>query len=234
VKEAEIRAAEQDCARLVTGYCQAADCDDVEAFVALFTTDAQWSRPDGSTVRGHDEMREYFAARPGNVVSAHVCSNILVEVTGQTRRQDALCPLCTETARWMALPPCWLHRSPSWRPGRVRAHRARLADSPPPIPDPLREPVTAMSNYGKVVTALGLSPEKSAEENSTDLRPSPDHCKARQIWAIAGNRPVVGVGDYTATRGTAGRTDRRPSTMSSGAWADTSPSMTMPGPAPVT
>lgn len=82
MKEAEIRAAEQDCARLVTGYCQAADRDDVEAFVALFTTDGQWSSPDGSTVRGHDEMRAYFAARPGNVVSAHVCSNILVEVTG--------------------------------------------------------------------------------------------------------------------------------------------------------
>ncbi|WP_445183584.1 nuclear transport factor 2 family protein [Pseudonocardia sp. Cha107L01] len=82
MNKAEIRAAEQDCARLITGYCQAADCDDVEAFVALFTTDAKWSSPTGSTVHGHDEMREYFAARPGNVVSAHICSNILVEVTG--------------------------------------------------------------------------------------------------------------------------------------------------------
>jgi hypothetical protein len=81
VNEAEIRAAEQDCARLITGYCQAADCDDVEAFVALFTTDAEWSSPTG-IVRGHDQMREYFAVRPGNVVSAHICSNILVEVTG--------------------------------------------------------------------------------------------------------------------------------------------------------
>jgi len=33
VTEAEIRAAEQDCARLIAGYCQAADCDDVEAFI---------------------------------------------------------------------------------------------------------------------------------------------------------------------------------------------------------
>jgi uncharacterized protein (TIGR02246 family) len=82
MKDAEIRAAEQDCARLVTGYCQAADCGDVEAFVALFTTDGQWASPDGSTVRGHDQMRAYFAARPGNLVSAHVCTNILVEVTG--------------------------------------------------------------------------------------------------------------------------------------------------------
>jgi hypothetical protein len=81
VNEAEIRAAEQDCARLITGYCQAADCDDVEAFVALFTTDAEWGSPTG-IVHGHDEMREYFAARPRNVVSAHICSNILVEVTG--------------------------------------------------------------------------------------------------------------------------------------------------------
>jgi ketosteroid isomerase-like protein len=83
VKEAEIRAAEQDCARLVTGYCQATDRGDVEAFVALFTTDARWPSPDGRTVRGHDEMRAYFAARPGNVVSAHVCGNILIEVTGE-------------------------------------------------------------------------------------------------------------------------------------------------------
>ena len=80
--EAEIRAAEQDCARLIAVYCQAADCDDVEAFVALFTTDAEWSSPTGSIVHGHDEMREYFATRPGNVVSAHICSNVLVEVTG--------------------------------------------------------------------------------------------------------------------------------------------------------
>jgi hypothetical protein len=27
-------------------------------------------------------MRAYFAARPGNVVSAHVCSNILIDVIG--------------------------------------------------------------------------------------------------------------------------------------------------------
>jgi hypothetical protein len=27
-------------------------------------------------------MRQYFAARPGNVVSAHISTNILVEVTG--------------------------------------------------------------------------------------------------------------------------------------------------------
>jgi ketosteroid isomerase-like protein len=82
VNEAETRAAEQDCARLVTGYCQAADCDDVDAFVALFTADAEWSSPDGSIVHGHDAMRDYFASRPGNVTSAHVCSNVVVEVTG--------------------------------------------------------------------------------------------------------------------------------------------------------
>jgi hypothetical protein len=52
----------------------------------LFTKDAEWSRPDGSTVRGHDEVREYFAASLGNIVSAHVCSNILIKVTGATGR----------------------------------------------------------------------------------------------------------------------------------------------------
>jgi uncharacterized protein (TIGR02246 family) len=82
VNEVDIRAAEQDCARLITGYCQATDRDDVEAFVALFTTDGEWTSPTGSIVQGHDQMRQYFAARPGNVVSAHICSNILVEVTG--------------------------------------------------------------------------------------------------------------------------------------------------------
>ena len=82
MNEAELRAAQQDCVRLINGYCQAADTDDLEAFVGLFTKDAEWIRADGSTVTGHDALRAYFAARPADVVSAHVSSNALVEVTG--------------------------------------------------------------------------------------------------------------------------------------------------------
>lgn len=82
MNDADRRAAEQDCARLVVGYCHAADHDDAASFVALFTADAQWSRPNGSTVTGHDAMREYFATRPAHVVSRHICTNVLIQVTG--------------------------------------------------------------------------------------------------------------------------------------------------------
>ena len=51
MNEVDIRAAEQDCTRLITGYCQATDRDDVEAFVALFTTDGEWTSPTGSIVK---------------------------------------------------------------------------------------------------------------------------------------------------------------------------------------
>lgn len=82
MNEAETRAAEHDCVRLINGYSRAADTDDIEAFVALFTTDGEWIRPDGSSSRGHDAIRAYMAARPPGVLSVHIDSNALVEVTG--------------------------------------------------------------------------------------------------------------------------------------------------------
>jgi uncharacterized protein (TIGR02246 family) len=80
--ETAIWAAERDCTRLILGYCQAADTNDIEAFAGLFTEDAEWVRPDGSTVTGQEAIRAYFAARPAGVVSAHISTNALVEVTG--------------------------------------------------------------------------------------------------------------------------------------------------------
>lgn len=82
MNEAGSRAAERDCTRLILGYCQATDTNDIEAFVGLFTEDAEWIRPDGSTVTGQEGIRAYFAARPAGVVSTHISTNALVEVIG--------------------------------------------------------------------------------------------------------------------------------------------------------
>jgi hypothetical protein len=179
VKEAEIRAAEQDCARLITGYCQAADCDDVEAFVALFTTDAEWSSPTGSIVRGHDEMREYFAARPGNVVSAH-----LQQPPGRGDR-GKLGDGTLSVHRVPRRRGGWRSRRPSsttrhrGEPGRVRAHRARLADSPPPIPGPLRETVTGLGGRRCHIHAV-----TQPSARSEDLR-CPDRTGGPPRWGPA-------------------------------------------------
>ena len=75
--------AEAACRRLVVAYCWAFDTFDVERFIALFCADAQWQRPSGECVVGHAALRESFARRNAAVVLRHVCSNVLVTVTGE-------------------------------------------------------------------------------------------------------------------------------------------------------
>ena len=136
MNEAESRAAQHDCTRLINGYCQATDTDDLEAFAGLFTKDAEWIRPDGSTLTGDDAIRAYFAARPAGVVSAHVSSNALIEVTGPdsatgrslstvyrgSRLLDGPAPLATPVAILENLDDFMLTQH-GWR---IRRRRSRL------------------------------------------------------------------------------------------------------------
>ena len=79
--EDERRAIEQDCLKLIATYAIAADHHDAEAFVGIFTEDGAWIRPKAS-LQGHAALRAFMAQRPRDVVSRHISTNALVEVTG--------------------------------------------------------------------------------------------------------------------------------------------------------
>lgn len=79
--EDQRRAIEQDCLKLIAAYAIAADQHDTERFVGIFTEDAQWIRPK-ATVIGHDALRAFMLQRPRSVLSRHVSTNALVDVTG--------------------------------------------------------------------------------------------------------------------------------------------------------
>jgi len=72
--------AEWECTKVIHSYAAAADGDDAEAFVRLFTPDGLWERPDGSVQRGHEQIRAAYAARPRSGFSRHIVAGVLVNV----------------------------------------------------------------------------------------------------------------------------------------------------------
>ena len=79
--EDERRAIEQDCLKLIATYAIAADSHDAERFVGIFAEDGQWIRPKAS-IAGHAALRAFMLQRPRSVLSRHVSTNALVDVTG--------------------------------------------------------------------------------------------------------------------------------------------------------
>ena len=79
--EGDTQPAEAACARLITAHCYAIDHNDAETFVGAFTADGEWRRPGGEALHGHEALRAYFLARPPTI-SRHVCTNVVVTVTG--------------------------------------------------------------------------------------------------------------------------------------------------------
>jgi hypothetical protein len=76
----EILAAEAACTRLVHQYCFVVDDCDTEGFIEVFTEDGVWGRSGQPLLSGHDQLRAFFIARPKNVITQHLCSNVLVNV----------------------------------------------------------------------------------------------------------------------------------------------------------
>ncbi len=70
------------CGRLHAAYCWAFDSVDVDAFMDLFTPDAQWSRPSGERLTGHAEIRAAFMQRKPGIVLRHVAANVLIMPMG--------------------------------------------------------------------------------------------------------------------------------------------------------
>jgi uncharacterized protein (TIGR02246 family) len=80
--DSERRAIEQDCLKLIAVYALAADHHDAERFVGIFAPDAQWIRPTGAVIQGHDALRAFMLQRPRSVLSRHVSTNAVVDVLG--------------------------------------------------------------------------------------------------------------------------------------------------------
>jgi hypothetical protein len=73
------------CGRLPVDYCRAFDNLDVNMFMELFTSDAQYSRPPGEWLAGHAEIRGSSAEHKAEVVLRHVATNVLITPMGSGR-----------------------------------------------------------------------------------------------------------------------------------------------------
>jgi len=79
--DAERRAIEADCERLIKHYVNLNDAQDWPAVAALYTEDARFARPSqpGVFVEGLEAIRASFLARPARA-QRHVIANVVVEV----------------------------------------------------------------------------------------------------------------------------------------------------------
>ena len=88
VAEAERRAIEQDCARLIARYANLNDAGDWEAVAALYAPDGRMSRPTAPDdwIEGRDAILAAFQSRPPRT-TRHICSNVVIEVLGPDRAE---------------------------------------------------------------------------------------------------------------------------------------------------
>lgn len=83
--------AELACARLLTRLAHHLDRRETEAVIALVTPDCLWR---GKTdARGHDAIRARLQARPADVVTLHLVTNVVVDVLDE-RTAQASSSLC--------------------------------------------------------------------------------------------------------------------------------------------
>lgn len=79
------RAIEADCARLVALYANRNDAADWDGVAALYAEDGVMTRPTapGAPVVGRAAILAAFKARPART-TRHLCSNVVIEVEGET------------------------------------------------------------------------------------------------------------------------------------------------------
>jgi hypothetical protein len=80
---ADIRAIEQDCARLIARYANLNDAARWGELAALYAEDGRMARPSAPDqwIVGRAAILAAFQARPSRV-TRHFCSNIVIEVIG--------------------------------------------------------------------------------------------------------------------------------------------------------
>jgi hypothetical protein len=75
-------AIERACARLISEYAFLNDQRRYDELAALFTPDARLFRPSApdKAIVGHDAILEAFSKRPADVMTFHVCTDVIVTV----------------------------------------------------------------------------------------------------------------------------------------------------------
>ena len=71
------------CARLCTDFANFVDSRNYDRFVDLFTDDAVFDRV-GVISEGRQAIRAFLDARPADLVTRHVCTNIAVDLVSET------------------------------------------------------------------------------------------------------------------------------------------------------
>jgi hypothetical protein len=71
-------ATEHACQRLSIAFANSIDQFDYDAVIKLFTEDGILDRW-GNAIQGHEALRQWLDARPRDIITRHVCSNVLVE-----------------------------------------------------------------------------------------------------------------------------------------------------------
>ncbi|MDF3872855.1 nuclear transport factor 2 family protein [Pseudomonas putida] len=66
------------CSRLIADFAHYVDSKEYESLVALFTEDGSFERR-GEVLKGRAAILEAMRARPADVVTRHVCTNIRID-----------------------------------------------------------------------------------------------------------------------------------------------------------
>jgi len=101
---------EWECTRTIHGYAAAADGEDTQAFIQLFTPDGVWERPDGSVLTGHAQIRAAYEARVKKGFSRHLVTGVLVKVLDKEHAEASSVAIVLR-APWATEVP--LRRAPS-------------------------------------------------------------------------------------------------------------------------
>ena len=80
----DLLVAERDCLRLMSDYCRHLDARDEDAFLALFTETAVFTKTTVPTYEdhGHEAIRARFLMRPPSILSRHLMLNHIIDVEG--------------------------------------------------------------------------------------------------------------------------------------------------------
>ena len=80
--QAEKQAIARECERLVIAFCNYNDARDYEALADLFTEDGVFARPSdpSNPIKGRTTIRERFSAKPRELLTRHLVSNVLITV----------------------------------------------------------------------------------------------------------------------------------------------------------
>ena len=72
---------EQECAKLVTLFCNLNDARDYDGLADLFTEDGVFARPTdpANPIKGRAEIRRRFDMKPRELLTRHLISNIVIQ-----------------------------------------------------------------------------------------------------------------------------------------------------------